>query len=315
MPRKIRIVTTSLATLEDFQPPYNLRHPDPDETLALGLSMLEAAGAQGADLALLPESFMGAVLPGRRIAEVAQPIPGPAFDRVAAVARKHRMYVVAGFFEKRGDLIRNVAALIDREGRLAGLYAKRHPTDGEIAGGVTPGADVPVFDTDFGRIGIGICFDINWPDFWAELKRKGAELVCWLSAYEGGFPLQSYAWQHQFAVVTSVWPYNARIIERTGRITAQTSRWGRLGIADLDLEKRLYHTDGHYPAIMAMQARYGRRIRIETLGEEHMFTLESLDPTLSLDEVAAEFKLTPLGAFIDRCTAAQAKARAALETV
>src|SRR3954452_7531616 len=99
MPRKIRIATTSLATLEDVQPPYNLRYPSTQENLELGLSLLEAAGSQGVDLACLPESFLSAGLPytGDAIASAAQPIPGPAFNAVAACARKYSMNVVAGF--------------------------------------------------------------------------------------------------------------------------------------------------------------------------------------------------------------------------
>ena len=63
MARIAKIATTSLATLEDTAPPFNLRYPDPADTLKLGLSMLDAAGAQGADLAVLPEGFMAAGLP------------------------------------------------------------------------------------------------------------------------------------------------------------------------------------------------------------------------------------------------------------
>ena len=92
-----------------------------------------------------------------------------------------------------------------------------------------------------------------------------------------GCPLQAYAWMHQYAIVTSVWPYHARVIERTGRIMAQTSRWGRLAFHNLNLDKRLFHTDGQHQQIVPMQTRYGDRIRIESFTEEHLFTLESLD--------------------------------------
>src|SRR5262249_17214018 len=98
MARRAKIVTTSLATLEDTAPPYNLRYPDPADTLKPGLSILESAGAPGADLALLPEGFMAAGLPSSRIREVAEPLDGPSFRAVAGCARRHSMYVVAGFY-------------------------------------------------------------------------------------------------------------------------------------------------------------------------------------------------------------------------
>jgi predicted amidohydrolase len=309
MLRRPRIVTTSLATLEDTAPPYNLRYPNPAETLKLGLSLLDAAGAQGADLALLPEGFMAAGLPASQLPNVAESLDGPSFRAVADRARQHSMYVVAGFYAAVDGGISNLAALIDRSGRLIGTYAKRRPTEGEIDNGVVPGGAPRVFETDFGRVGLAICFDLNWRDLWAELAKDGAELVCWLSAYEGGLPLLAYAWMHQYAIVTSVWPYHARVIERTGKTVAQTSRWGRLAVHDLNLDKRLFHTDGHQHQFVPMQTRYGGRIRIESFTEEHLFTLESLDPDLPVDEVIREFKLVEYAAFLDRCARAQAKAQ------
>ena len=133
----------------------------------------------------------------------------------------------------------------------------------------------------------------------------GAELVCWISAYEGGLPLQAYAWMHQYAVVTSVWPYHARVIERTGKIVAQTSRWGRLAFHDLNLDKRLFHTDGHQHRLVPLLTRYGNRVRLESFTDEHLFTLESVDPTLPVDEVIREFELVEYKSFLDRCTKAQ----------
>jgi predicted amidohydrolase len=307
--RMVKIATTSLATLEDTAPPYNLRYPDPADNLRLGLAMLDGAGAQGADLAILPEGFVAAGLPGSRLPEVAEPLDGAAVTAVRARARAHGMYVVAGFYTKEHGRIFNRALLVDRDGAVVGSYAKRHPTEGEIDSGVVPGAAAAVFDTDFGRVGLAICFDLNWPQLWADMQRKGAEIVCWISAYDGGFPLQAYAWMHQYVIASSVWPYHSRIVDRLGRIVAQTSRWGRLALSDVNLEKRLFHTDGQMQKLLPLQTEYGPRIRIETFGEEHLFTLESLDPTLDVDAVIAAHQLVEYQPFIDRCTRAQNAAR------
>jgi predicted amidohydrolase len=251
---------------------------------------------------------MAAGLPAAEIPVVAESLDGPSFRAVADRARKHSMYVVAGFYAEVDGAVSNLAALIDRSGRLVGTYTKQRPTEGEIDNGVVPGTTAPVFQTDFGRIGLAICFDLNWQDLWADLARGGAELVCWISAYEGGFPLQANAWTNQYAVVSSVWPYHARVIERTGRIVAQTSRWGRLAFHNLNLDKRLFHTDGQMMKLVPILTRYGEAVRIETFHEEHLFTLESIDPSLSVDAVIAEFGLVEYRPFIDRCTRAQANA-------
>ena len=310
MPRKVKIGTTSMATLEAYAPPFNLRRPDPADNRGLGISMLDACGAQGVDLACLPEAFASAGLMASDVVAVAEPIPGPTFDAVAAAARRHRMYVAAGFHERRNGRLVNVAALIDRSGNLVGSYAKAHPTAGEIAAGIVPGAaDPEVFDTDLGRVGLAICFDVNWPDLWSRMKEKGAELVCWLSAYEGGFPIRSLAWQHQFPIVTAVWPYHSRVIDRLGRVRAETSRWGRIAVQTIDLDQRVFHTDDQAHLILAIQERYGTRVSVTTFTEEHVFTVESNDASLDEGEIIREMGLVEFGKYIENSTRAQQSGR------
>lgn len=305
----LRIATTSLATLEDFAPPYNLSHPDPDENFARGLALIDAAGAMKADLVCLPETFKAAGLPPSAAADLAEPLDGPSIRALAERAKRHKIHVVAGLFARIEDEVRNIAVLIDREGQLVGTYAKKHPTEGEIAGGVTPGAAAAVFETDIGRIGLAICFDLNWRELWAEMKAEGADIVCWLSAYEGGFPLQAYAWVHGFTVVSSVQSYTGKIIDRSGRILTTTSRWGRMTSWDFDRGKRWLHTDGQGEKILAVQAAYGERLRVETFGEEHMFSIESRDPGLAVDDVVRAMGLVTLDDYIARCDSAQRAGR------
>ncbi len=311
MSRRIRVATTSFATLEDVAPPFNLRHPDPAANVALAESLLETAGRQDVDLVCLPETFKTAGLPFETATfeQHAEPIPGETFNRVADYARRYNMYVAAGFPVLLEEGYFNVAALIDRNGNLAGLYKKKHPTEGEISCGVIPGSEVGVFDTDFGRVGLAICFDLNWAPLWSEMAERDVELICWLSAYPGGLPLQAYAWQYQVPIISSVWPYNARIIELTGREVASTSRWGRIATYELDLDKRLFHTDGQSQHIQEIQTRYGRQVQVETFTDEHIFTLSSTTPSLSVEEIIAEFGLVEFNDYLRRCTGVQEQAR------
>ena len=118
------------------------------------MQRLEQAASFQPDIACLPELFARSA---------AEPVPGPTTERLAAWARKHSSYVIAGIKTLSGGRSYNSAVLLDRSGKLMGRFDKIHPTERELENGITPGAtDPPVFETDFGIIGIQICFDVNW---------------------------------------------------------------------------------------------------------------------------------------------------------
>ena len=85
-------------------------------------------------------------------------------------------------------------------------------------------------------------------------------------------------------------------------------------MCDLNLEKRLFHTDEQADRILPILARYGPRVRIETFTEEHLFSLESADPALSVQAIISEFGLVDYQTYLARCTSAQVSARAVRPT-
>ncbi len=305
MPRKVKVATTSWNT------------PAPtgaDSSLEFACQLLETAGASGADLCVLPEgfNFIG-VPPDERASHVEPGIPGPASERISEIARKHGMYVVAGLYNYRAGEIRNTALVLDRRGEDVWRYEKIHPTVGEIEMGVVPGEVCPsVYDVEFGRLGFAICYDIGWPEHWDRLGDDGAELVFWPSAYDGGFPLQTYAWKHQYYVVSSVWSQNAKVIDIDGEILAQTTRFSRLVTQEIDLEKELFHTDDNATRLLALQAEHGHEITLKTRGEENVFTLQSNNPALPLAKLKEKFRLESFNDFHARAGRVQDRTREAL---
>ena len=148
---------------------------------------LDAAGRGGVDVALVPEMFDGSG-PDR-----AQPLDGPAPSLLAEKARQWRMYVSGSFYERRDDIVLNTAPLYDRAGELVGTYSKNQLYDPELDLGVTPGIGFPVFRTDFGAVGIIICYDSWFPETVRLLAYKGAELVLFPNAgyYAGLMPARA----------------------------------------------------------------------------------------------------------------------------
>jgi predicted amidohydrolase len=138
-------------------------------------------------------------------------VPGPVAQRVAEEAKKHHCYIVCPVVTKKDGHFYNSSILLNRQGEIDGVYHKIHPTDTETlpnayfkGGGMTPGALMPpVFETDFGIIGMQICMDASWFDNWRQLKEAGAEMVLFPSQGSFGDILSYHAWMNQYYVVSA----------------------------------------------------------------------------------------------------------------
>ncbi len=198
------------------------------------------------DLALLSEYAITAGKEGPAL-EIAVPLDEKTLGKLSSRAREQHCYVVFGgifLVGDRRDACTNAAVVIDREGRLVGRYDKVHPvldrgspeSHPVFEGGVMPGDKYNVLDLDFGRVGIQICYDVEYPEGWRRLAEQGAELVL--------YPTQSpqltrpgmYAATHEYWVVSSTFRDNASIFEPgTGLVAAQIKEPRRTLVHEIDL--------------------------------------------------------------------------------
>jgi hypothetical protein len=306
----VRIVACSPGATKEMTAPYFWETATPERNLQIGLDLLHAAGRQKPDLALLPETFIqGGLTPEQRAGTI-QGWDGEHLAQVGDLARQYRMNVLGGFVVRDGNVTTNRAVLFDRDGNIAGSYGKRYPTEGEISNyGVSPDSGPIVLQADFGRIGAAICFDVNWPHIWQEMKANGADLICWLSAYGGGFPLNSLAWTCGLPIVTSVRPNHSVHIGRTGHTLGTTARGNPIGVFDINLSQKMYHTDFNMKKVVDIYRKYGDGVRVQSYTEEHIFTLETTNENLDIEDIEAEFGLVRFDDYIRRCEIACDEAR------
>jgi len=269
------------------------------------MAWLDQAAASHPDIVCLPEVWTR---------KGPEPVPGPTTRMMAEWARAHHCYVICPIKTKVKGKVYNSAVLIDRAGQIVGRFDKIHPTEGELKGGVCPGAvDPPVFQCDFGKIGIQICFDVNWRDRWERLVNKGAEIIFWPSAYPADRQLSALAWMNQVYVVSSTMTQFAAIYDICGDTLAKTAQYQQWTSAAISLDKRLFEIDYHISKMRKIQAKYGqgKRVNVHWIASSDWLTLESLDPELSVDDIIKEFELTPWDAYHERCTQAVNAAREA----
>jgi len=223
-----------------------------DAKLKLALEHLHVAGRNGVDIACLPEEFAGTK---------AEPVPGPTTNAVAELARQYHMYVICPIREQAGDREYNTAVLLDRQGRVAGYYRKVFVFWGEKVHCSTEG--VKVFETDFGRIGILTCFDLNYPELWQRCDDLDAEIVFWPSAYGGGSPLHAFAILYHYYLV----PVGAgNIMDITGQPVAPVEKpLAKQFIATLDLDRCFAHYDFNRQKVEKMLKEHAGEIKVERM--------------------------------------------------
>jgi len=227
--RKVRLATINHRPRQSKSPQDNLEQ--------FGRLIDEAAAAK-ADIVCLPEgiTIVGTPL---KYADVAEPIPGPSTRFLGECARRGKVYLVAGLIEREGKVDYNTSVLIGRDGQLLGKYRKVCLPREEIEGGLTPGKEYPVFDTDFGRVGMMICWDVHFPEVARELAARGAEVIL-MPIWGGNETLaRARAIENQVYLVASGYDFKTAIFDPTGQPVASTTSDPDVLVTEVDLAQRV----------------------------------------------------------------------------
>ncbi len=186
---------------------------------------IKRACEDGAQLVVFPEYVLGRIQ-----------VPGPVTKRVAAAAAEQRIYVIVGCWEVYDDgSYANTALIFGRDGTIAGKYHKTHAAVDKFEGNppwsrppqgkdkawfirndpewiMEKGRDIPVFEFDFGKVGIMTCYDGWFPEPPRILSLKGAELIVWINGRGGSvedFIVKSIAFQSHVAMIATNQAYGS----------------------------------------------------------------------------------------------------------
>ena len=225
--------------------------------------LLERAVSENVDLVALPEVWplQGSA---KLIREAAEPIPGPRTERLAAFAQRHRVWVHGGsLLERDGERVFNTSVVFDRDGAQVATYRKIHLFDADPPNAVpsresavfSAGDGVVTAETEFGRIGLSICYDVRFPELYRALAVQGATILFVPAAfrYETGVDhwhplLRARAIEDQAFVVAAAqwgtWGPEGRerrnfghslVADPWGRVIAEAPDGVGVTLAELDL--------------------------------------------------------------------------------
>jgi len=260
------------------------------------VATLNGAVRNGPDLVLLPETCLADQAEGIGL-------DSDEITEIRKTAATHNTNIVFPLYLAYGGVKRvNAAVVVDRGGKIAGVYRKRYPYWSEFdlspPCAATDGGDL-VVDLDFGRIGLAICFDANFPAVWQDMSDKGAELAVWCSAYSAGAQLSAYALIHHYPIVTCTMVPDCAYYDIDGREV----RYGKgddIYVMEYtaDLDKCIFHENFNSDKAKELLREHGGHIELEKdYWREQWFVLRSKSKDVSARELAKKYGMKELKAY------------------
>ena len=258
--------------------------------------MIHEESREKTDLILLPESWTGP--------EGFETLEGPTFQAMAKAARQNQAYLLCTLPRLDGGIRYTSAVLFDRQGEVAGIYDKTFPYWNELTldPPVSPGQAAPVWQTDFGRLGAAVCFDMNFPEVWQQLADQEAELVAWSSAVSGGLSLQAQAIQHHYYIFTANLSGDCTLFDICGEIALYKQPQSVNACrTTVDLDRGIYHFNFNLEKLDLLLAEHGEDVAVDRwLANEEWFVLKACRPGVSARGLAKEYGLEQLRDYIRR---------------
>lgn len=217
--------------------------------------MVRQATEKGADLIVAPEGVLEGYVIGHvkrsqdlekaaaRFFDLAEPLDGEYILKFQKLAKELNVYLCIGFAQRLDTLVYNSAALMNRIGEIIGVYQKNHRAQKfYIPAFYFPGNDIPVFDTEFGKVGIMICYDRQIPEVARCIALKGARLILnpsYGSTKEWNEALLRTRARDNGAIIVFTHPKQSLIVDESGTIIARSDGEDKILIKEICIPAKL----------------------------------------------------------------------------
>ena len=163
-----------------------------EKNLENATSMINESVSENADFIILPEMFNCPYSNDKFIEYAEEEFNSPTLDKISSLAKENNKYILAGSIpEKEEDKLYNTSYLFDKKGNIIAKHRKMHLFDIDVKGKITfkesdvltAGDDFTIADTEFGKIGIGICYDVRFPELARVMVESGALALIYPGAF------------------------------------------------------------------------------------------------------------------------------------
>src|SRR5690606_11659526 len=224
-------------------------------------------------------------------------------DFFASVAKSTNSYLVYSMrrYDEKG-LLRNSGVLLGRNGETVGMYDKNYPTIKEIESGITPGTNVPVFNCDFGKLAIAICYDLNFDELREQYVALDPDVIVFPSAYHGGFVQSVWAYTCRAFFVGAISGRGApsQVRNPLGEVVASSTNYFNYAVANINLDYRVVHLDYHRGKLKDLKKKYGSSVHIKDPGELGVLLVTSENESVGVAAMLKEFGIDVVDDYFKR---------------
>ena len=223
-------------------------------------------------------------------------------DFFAKIARDNNCYIAFGSLHEADKGLRNSLILLDRTGKIAGTYHKNFPTISEMEQGVIPGDQTPVFQCDFGTVGMAICFDLNYDELRVKYSKLQPDIILFSSLYHGGLMQSQWAYscRSYFVSAIGIVQLPSEVLNPLGEIVASSTNYFNYTLATINLDYELAHLDYNWDKLKKLKTKYGDAVSIHDPGKVGAVMISSEDKAITAKQMVKEFDIELLDTYFDR---------------
>ena len=197
--------------------------------------------------------------------------------------------------------MRNSTQLIGREGKVLTVYDKNFPMIEETQiQGILPGEQETAVDTEFGRTGFAICFDLNFDHLRMRYMKQKLNLLLFSSMYHGGMMQQYWAYSCRSYFAGAICGCECAIINPAGTKVAASTNYHPFATAQINTDYELVHLDGNWDKLKNATKKYGEKIKIHDPGYLGSVLLTSETPEFTASQIVEEFEIERLDDYFSR---------------
>jgi predicted amidohydrolase len=235
--------------------------------------------------------------------------PGPMLKAYGALAVENRCHVVGSLKLREQDRVYNAQVIIGPEGTVLGDYRKTCLTRAEIEKGLFPGDGAKVVETAIGRIGGVICFDLNFHELQAQYRALRPDVLAFSSMFHGGHLQQNWAYECRCFFAAACKDNTSDILDPLGRVLSTSNIHTLTTWARINIDRFVMHGDGNSEKFPDIRRAYGNGVRIDRTHDLGVSVLYSEIPEKSARDIAREFELMELDAYLAESRTANDAAR------